>query len=233
MENSKTSFNAVCVTADVMNSRINGKDSEIESVVRYLNEKYLQNCLTPFTKRAGDELFGVVRKFSGVYLLIKDLCQLSNELDIPLYVGVGIGTVINKNIDQPHNVNGTAIWSSSDALKLLKKSDQSIRYFTNEKATFKYFINAGTSDIPYNVLNYMIALIFEKINGRTKKQTEVIAAVEKSPNLTLEEIGRRIGYKRNAGQSISNILMRADYNFVFGAERELINLLEHIQKERS
>lgn len=222
---------AVCVSADVIGSRKNGKEKELEEIVYLLNKKYGEVCITQFTKRLGDEIFGVLANYSDAYRLLKDLFYLSNEKSVPFYVGIGFGTVKDQNIVSAHHINGTAIWNAADAMKLLKVNDQSVKYFKNEQATFKYFFNASNHHIPHILVNYMTYFIVERIEKRTQKQAEVINIIEKSPSLTLEEIGQKIGYNQNAGSNISKILMRSEYHLVHGAELELISFLEQIQGE--
>lgn len=106
----------------------------------FLNEKYGQACITQFSKRIGGEIFGVLANYSRAYDVLKDLFRLSNQRNIPLYVGIGIGTVKDKNINDEHNVNGTAIWNASDAIKRLKDNEQLIKYFRNKEGTFNFFL---------------------------------------------------------------------------------------------
>ncbi|WP_373893628.1 SatD family protein [Virgibacillus natechei] len=223
---------AVCVSADVIGSRENGKEKELEGIVHLLNEKYGELCITRFTKRMGDEIFGVLANYPDAYRLLKDLIHLSNEKSVPFYVGIGIGTVKDQSNVSAHHVNGTAIWNATDAIKLLKANDLSVKYFKNEQATFKYFFNASNYHIPHMLVNYMTYFIVERMEKRTQKQAEVINIIEKFPSLTLEEVGQKVGYNQNAGSNISKILMRSEYHFVHGAELELISFLEQIQGER-
>jgi len=231
MENNPT-INAVCITADIIASRESGKDKELPQVVHFLNEKYDGKCITMFTKRMGDEIFGILADFSDAYWVLKDLFTLSIQKALPLYVGIGFGVVKKDNKHHVHDVNGTAIWNSADALKVLKENDQSVKYFQNEASTFRYFYKANNRNVPHMLINYMTALIFDKVQNRTQKQAEVIATVEKFPSLNLEAIGKKIGYEQNAGLNVSKTLRRAEYHFVRDAELELILLLEHIQKAR-
>lgn len=223
-------INCVCITADVIGSRTNRKEKELQEIVQYLQEKYDDKCVTAFTKRFGDEIFGILYHFADAYRVLKDLYILSFKHDIPLYVGVGMGSVEGDHLEDPHNVNGHAVWNSADALKLLKKDDKKVKHFKNEAATFKYFIKANDQDIPSMLLNYMISFIFEKISKRTPKQSEIIERVEANPDLNFEEIGIQLGYEKNPSINISKILRRAEYHLVYGAEEELIKFLEHLQR---
>lgn len=223
------SIKAVCITADVIGSRKNGKEVELDEAVSLLNKKYGGQSITPFTKRAGDEIFSVLANFSDTYYVLKDLLKLSNQRNIPLYVGVGLGVVNNEHVDNPHAVNGTAIWNSADALKSVKENDSTVKYFRNDGATFRYFLYADDSDVPYKLLNYMISLLFEKIGKRTEKQIQAIDMVEQFPTLTQEAIGKKLGYEKNAASSVGKILYRAEYHFVHETEVEITKLLDQLQ----
>ena len=222
-------INAVCITADVIGSRKNGKEAGLDDMVSWLNEKYGRQSIIPFTKRNGDEIFGILADFSDAYYGLKDLLMLSNQKNIPLYVGVGLGAVNKQHVDNPHTVNGTAIWNAADALKLVKENASTVKYFRNDGATFRYFLCAGNNDVPYKLLNYMVTFLFEKIGKRTEKQTKAVDVAEQFPVLTHEEIGKKLGYEKNAASSVGKVLLRAEYNFVHETELEIIKLLDQLQ----
>ncbi|WP_430790670.1 hypothetical protein VBD025_07080 [Virgibacillus flavescens] len=218
-------IHAVCFTADVIDSRKNGKEAVLDEIAVLLNEKHSKTCLTPFTKRAGDEIFGVASTFADAYIILKDLFQMSEKKGVPLYVGVGLGTVKEENVKDPNTVNGSAVWNAADALKLIKENSSKVKNFRNDASTFRYFVYADEGDIPHMLVNYMTSLVFEKIEKRTAKQAEVIEIMESFPSLSLEAVGNKVGYQRNASTNISKLLHRAEYHVVHGAEVELINFL--------
>ncbi|MEI2666119.1 hypothetical protein [Rossellomorea sp. LJF3] len=226
---SNHTVNCICITADVIDSRINRKESDLQEIVNILKVKYDKSSVTKFSKRFGDEIFGILTEFGDAYWALKDLYRLSSKKEIPLYVGVGIGSIGNENSESPHDVNGNAVWNSSDALKLLKKDDKNIKHFRNDKSSFKYFIKADDEYKNYMILNYMINFIFEKISKRTPKQTEIIEKIEENPELNLEEVGIQLGYDKNPSTNVSKMLMRAEYHLVNGAELELVSFLKNLQ----
>lgn len=219
------SIHAVCFTADVIDSRKNGKEAELDEIALFLNDRHSKTCLTPFTKRAGDEIFGVVSSFADAYVVLKDFFRLSEKKKVPLYVGVGIGTVKRLNVKDPNTVNGSAVWNAADALKLIKDNSSKVKNFKNGASTFRYFVYEEEGDIPYMLVNYMTSFLFEKMEKRTAKQAEVIEIMESFPKLSLEAVGNKVGYQKNASTNISKLLHRAEYHVVHGAEVELINFL--------
>lgn len=228
MENN-TQIQAVCIIADVMESRKNKKEKELQKFVQLMNDKYEEVCITPFTKRMGDEVFGVLANYSDAYYVLKDLLYLSQKKNLPLYVGIGIGSVFDWRTDHVHDINGTAIWYAADAIERLKNNDPAVKYFKNKQSTFKYLFFSKERNIPDMLINYMTALLFEKIENRTDKQAEIISVYEAYPAETLEEIGKKLGYELNPGLNVSKTLTRSNYHFIQSAEQELIRLLTQIQ----
>lgn len=220
---------AICIIADVIESRKNKKEKELENVVQLLNNKYKENSMIPFSKRMGDEIFGVLANYSDAYNVLNDLFHLSQQRTIPLYTGIGIGYVFAGEEHDMHQINGTAIWNAADAINFLKNNDPIVKYFKNKQETFKYFFFANDQNVPDMLINYMTALLFEKIENRTDKQEEVIQVYEAHPEETHEEIGRRLNYELNPGLNVSKTLARSHYHFVQSAEKELIQLLTKIQ----
>gem|GEM_PF-5075200 len=60
MENSQKIPYALCIKADVIDSRRNHKERILPEIARELNESYAGTLFTPFSVRAGDELFSVL-----------------------------------------------------------------------------------------------------------------------------------------------------------------------------
>lgn len=218
----------MCIISDVMSSREVDKKNELRSIVDAINVKYKKVCLTPFVVRNGDEIFGILSDISSGYKVIKDLLMLSEELKVPLYVGAGIGFVNNEDLDNPHEVNGSAIWSAADALKLLKNEDRKIKIFTDIHKTFKLYIDSKTN-IPFINLNFQIYFIFERILKRTNQQKDIVKRVEEADGKSYEEIGIDFGYQKNPQNNVTKILYRADYPLISGAEESLSSLLQYVQ----
>lgn len=220
---------AVCIIADVIDSRKNEKEKELQKVVQLMNNKYEKDCIAPFTKRMGDEIFGVLANYSDAYYVLKDLFDLSRQKNLPLYIGIGIGSVFDEQANNANHVNGTAIWNAADTIDRLKNNDPAVKYFKNKPSTFKYFFYANDENIPDMLINYITSFLFEKIEKRTDKQEKIIRVYEAYPAETLEEIGKKLGYTHNPGLNVSKTLTRSNYHFIESAEQELIKLLTQIQ----
>jgi hypothetical protein len=224
---------ALCIIADVIASRRTDKKPELRSIVEIMNNRFRDSIITDFTLRNGDEVFGLLNKFSNGYHVLKGMLALSEELSVPLYVGIGIGFISNEDLDNPNEVNGTAIWNAADALISLKSKKSSGFKPTSHHSSFKWLIQAS-KDIPYDVLNYQIYFLFERLLKRTDKQKEIVKAVETSENGTLyDEIGEKLGYDRNSSSNVSKLLARADHHLVTGAEQSLCALLDYYQDQLS
>ncbi|WP_052476230.1 SatD family protein [Cohnella kolymensis] len=227
-----TEVPAFCLIADVMSSRKDGKKNELRYITKELNDKHHTALLTPFSVRSGDELFGIIRDFSKAYYVLKDLLLLSNESDVPLYVGVGIGSVTNEDLNNPHEVNGDAIWSAADALNALKKGKSGVTKSAFVRNKFHVYVKSQSSPMPYEFFNDEIFFLFERLLKRTKKQQEIVRAIETlDDKIQYEELGERFGYDDNVSSNISKILTRADYFLVSGAEQNLCKLLQYFQKQ--
>src|SRR5699024_7865958 len=163
---------AVCIIADVIDSRRNNKEAELQKVIKLMNEKYAKDCVIPFNKRMGDEIFGILTNYSVAYDVLKKLFYLSEQESLPLYVGIGIGTVFSWETNDVNQINGTAIWNAADAVDMLKNSHPTVKYFKNKRSTFKYFFYANDKNIPDALINYMTVFLFEKLENRTDNQNK-------------------------------------------------------------
>lgn len=216
---------SVCITADVMNSRKNGKESKLEDIVTHLNNKFKNNLITKFSVRAGDEIFGILEDFKVGYQAFKELYNLSKTHKVPLYVGVGFGDIKNEDITKENKVNGVAIWNSADALSTLKNNKYHMRAIQSLDENFKFLFIVGENYSKSMIVNYLLYFILEKIKKRTPKQTEAIEIIEENPDLNLEVIGKMLDYELNATSNMSKLLKRGEYLIVKEAEQELIQLI--------
>lgn len=219
----------VSITADVMNSRQNGKEKQLEKITTHLNGKFEDHLVTTFSIRSGDELFGILKDFKAGYQAFKELYTLSKVYNLPLYVGVGLGEIKNENLDNPNTVNGLAIWNSADALSLLKQNHSKTRAIQSLDKSFKFMFVIGENNPNTMIVNYLVYFILEKIKKRTEKQAKAIAIMEENPDWNYEEVGARLGYEtENAISNVSKLLNRAEHNIVKEAEQELIHLMNLI-----
>lgn len=225
-----------CVTADIINSRDNNKSIYLEGIVKELNRLFSDQLVTKFCIRAGDEMFGILQGYKLGFNAVKELYAISSSKEIPLYVGIGLGSIESKNINDPNRVNGSAIWNSADALALLKEDSQQTKHFQNQNDRFKYFIKTSDNGQPYMIINYLFYFTLEKIMKRTAKQSKVIEMIKQNPDINYGKLGQLMGYKKNESNSISKLLIRAEYSLVTGAEEsaaELLAFYEYLEKDDS
>jgi hypothetical protein len=221
----------ICIIADVIASRKIDKKDELKKIADILNNKFYEKRLTDFTVRSGDEIFGIIRKYSDSYRVLKEMLRLSDELNVPLCVGLGMGFITNRDLNNPHEVNGPAIWDAADALSMLKKEKSGIYKRTHLRKTFKFYFYSS-SDLPYQALNYQVYFLFERLLKRTDKQKEVVEAVENMAEFNkYDEIGEHLGYDKFPGTTISKSLARADFHLVSDAEKSLYQLLDYFQQQ--
>lgn len=230
----KDKLPSLCIIADVMGSRSDDKKQELRQIVDMINDHYGTKCLTRFVIRNGDELFGILRYLSDGYGVIKLLFEQSELIKIPLYVGIGIGYVNQEDLHNPHEVNGTAVWSAADALHAVKSNRTGAGRQITVRRTFKFDIQSTEElEIPTESLNYMLFFLFERMQKRTEKQREIIRTLEATPEemVHYDWIGEQVGYDSNKSVNVSKMLQRADYHLIAGAEQSLITLLEYIQNQ--
>ncbi|WP_067841733.1 hypothetical protein [Amphibacillus sediminis] len=219
--------NCVCLTADVINSRAKDKLTELAQIVAALNRTNRQAIVTPFTVRAGDELFGIVKSFTVGYRAFKELHRLASQLDIALYVGIGFGSIYNNQLENPNQVNGQAIWNAADALELVKGRKTKHRLDVSDH--FRYHLIIGNNDPVYQAMHDLLYFIMEKIVKRTDKQHQAVYLLEQHPDHLHKELGEQLGYQgKHAEANFSKLLNRADYTLVKEAEQHMIETITHL-----
>lgn len=221
---------AVCLIADVIDSRINKKERELKNVIQKMNEIFKDQLILPFYVRAGDEIFGIVHNYSIGYDVFKKLYTLSKRFEIPFYVGIGFGEIFYESSKDREEINGPAIWRAADALQMVKTGGE-IPYIQKRRSfqmiqrlddQFKFFFLLENNYEDSFMMNYYVYFILERVQKRTPRQRNAIHLVETYPSLTYEEIGKKLGYDgKNTRIYVSNLLSRGEYQLIKEAEREL------------
>ncbi len=70
---------ALCIIADVIASRHTDKKNELRKMTEVINNQFPDSILTEFTVRNGDEVFGILSKYSEGYRVLKNMLILSEE----------------------------------------------------------------------------------------------------------------------------------------------------------
>jgi hypothetical protein len=221
-----------CIIGDVISSKkIGSKAEELDEISEKINKELNNHILTPFTQRIGDEIFGIVNTYSKAYYVLKQLYLLSKEYSVPLYVGVGFGAVEDKDVTNPHKVNGSAVWSASESLSSIKKDNSENKAFKNLSKDFKFFFKASNLEFPYLNINYQTYFIFEKIMKRTDLQQRACIKKEQDPKITLETLGTALGYEgENKAKYAWRLLNRAEFDLVYETEKSFSEFLDYLQK---
>lgn len=221
----------ICLMGDVIASRKEEKHKQLKKMVSILNKQLEEALLTDFTIRSGDEIFGNISNFPDGYRALKEMLRLSNELDVPLCIGVGMGFILNNDLMNPHEVNGQAIWDAADALHILKNEKPHSSKGMQATKTFKFYFHSSVG-IPYEVVNYHVYFLFERIVKRTDKQKEAVETVDKwAASHSYEEMGTILGYDKYPATNLSKMLARAEFHLVAEAEKGLCDLLKYFQQQ--
>ncbi|WP_261134041.1 SatD family protein [Bacillus sp. Marseille-Q3570] len=223
-------MSCVCIACDVKHSRQLDKEQLQKALLKcaeHLNEEWNQELLVPFDVRNGDELLGVLNRYSAGYLAIEEINTRLGADGIYVYIGIGLGELETTD-STIHTMNGSAVLNALDARdQFLKDNHPEAKYwqFNEENSSFFFY----SEDYPYQSLNALIFAIHEKIINRSDKQKEVIKLVEKDKNATYEDIGRHLGYK-SPKSTVSYLLSRSDYHTVIRMKSSLIELLDFLQE---
>lgn len=219
-----------CLAADTVQSRRMRLD-EVENVlIKYrdnLNLRFKHSLAVNFDVRKGDELIGVFSRFSEGYRAARHLIDMMKEDNVlRLHIGLGFGTIDTNSKNDLHRANGSVFINAVEARDtFIKKGRPEARLWDdgNGHAFFVY-----TDEFSYQAINSMVYTIRQYETGRTDKQRRIIEMAKKYPDYSLEEIGKKFGYK-SPKSTISKQLARAHYKVVNEMEKSLTELLDNIQ----
>lgn len=232
MENPQTNPHAFCIKADVIGSRASHQAQLLPEIARELNARFASDLLTPFTVRAGDELFGVLMNPEAGFQAYKALYALSTARGLPFYVGMGAGSVDLNESANAELVNGAAIWLAAEALEKLKGKAESELMSRQKRARFRYAIAVSENPAENQVLQHFLFYMMSHVLRRTRLQQQAAALKEAHPdwdNLrlyrALEGKEQEVIEAENAIANFSKLLRRGDYQLVRDAEEAFLFLL--------
>ncbi len=232
MENPKTNPRAFCVKADVIGSRGSHQAQLLPEIARELNARFAGALLTPFTVRAGDELFGILTNPEAGFQAYKALYALSTARGLPFYVGMGAGSVDLTSSADAELVNGEAIWLAAEALEQLKGKPDTELLARQKRARFRYAIAVSEDPAENQPLQHFLFYMMSRVLRRTGLQQQAAALKEAHPdwdNLrlyrALEGKEQEVIEAENAIANFSKLLRRGDYQLVRDAEEAFLYLL--------
>lgn len=227
-----------CIKSDVISSRLTNKVDLLPGMAEKLNDRYQQELITPFTIRAGDELFAVINTIQNGYQVFKTLFSMAGKDNIPLYVGLGIGSIESQHLKDSERINGTAIWRASSALDELKKKPDFEVLKHVSKSRFRYNLHVGQDESVNRAVETYLYFIISRISKRTSRQKQAVEAREDHPDWSNDRLFRYINRTEDnsinteyAIANFSKLLMRSDYQLVREAETAFIHLLSTINEK--
>lgn len=204
----------------------------LPEIARELNARFAEALLTPFTVRAGDELFGILTSPEAGFQAYKALYALSTARGLPFYVGMGVGSVDLSESANAELVNGAAIWLAAEALEKLKGKAESELMSLQKRARFRYAIAVSAEPAENQALQHFLYYIMSRVMRRTALQRQAALLKEAHPdwdNLrlyrALEGKGQEAIPTENAIANFSKLLRRGDYQLVRDAEEAFLYLL--------
>ncbi|SEQ75590.1 hypothetical protein [Piscibacillus halophilus] len=221
-----------CIAVDVVKSqdqKLDQVEAYLTDLKEYLNRKFSERLTIYFDIRKGDELIGVLSRFSDAYRILRAIEKFTeNKPNFTFYIGCGFGTIDTKNKESIHIANGSAIINALYARdELIKQGDREAKIWEFPKQHKIYFY---TKDFPYSSINALYYMISQLINKRSEKQKAIVQAVRENPDMTYEEIGNKFGYK-SPKTSVSNHLYAANFELVAESEKSLLQLLDFHQNQ--
>ncbi|HPS32644.1 MAG TPA: hypothetical protein PKW57_04010 [Anaerolineaceae bacterium] len=232
MNPSQTNPHAFCIKADIIGSRGSRQAQLLPDVARELNARFASGLLTPFTVRAGDELFGVLINLETGFQAYKALYSLSTARGLPFYVGMGAGSVDLTSSADAELVNGEAIWLAAEALEQLKGKPDTELLARQKRARFRYAIAVSEDPAENQPLQHFLFYIMSRVSRRTALQQQAAMLKEAHPdwdNLrlyrALEGKEQEVIEAENAIANFSKLLRRGDYQLVRDAEEAFLFLI--------
>ncbi len=220
----------ICIACDVKHSRQLDKKQLQTALLKCtdsMNEEWKEELIVPFDVRNGDELIGVLNRYSSGYIAAEKVSSTMAAYGIPLYIGLGLGELETAD-STIHTMNGSAVLNAIDARdQFLKKNHPEAKYWHLNEDNSSFFFYA--ENLPYQSLNALTFSINEKIINQSDKQKDVIKMVEKEKEATYEEIGTRLGYK-SPKSTVSYLLSRSNYYTVVEMRSSLLQLLDYMEQ---
>jgi hypothetical protein len=219
----------VCIAADVVQSRNQHElPKYLTECVHVLNETFENVLHISFQIRNGDEIIGVLTRFSSGYEAAIQMKECLQKVGIDLYIGVGYGPLDDPYEQDVHRLHGPAVWNAFFARdQMLKQNRAESRLWSLEKDK-AHRLFAYSESFSYQAVNALIFNIVLRKEKRSAKQNDTIEMVERYPHLTYEEIGKKLGYS-SPRSNVSQLLARANYQLVREMEHSLSALLQDIQ----
>ena len=196
----------VVVTGDLKSSR-KLKDraevqEELKNALRIVNSRFEEEIPAKFMVVGGDSFQGMLSSpkylFDIYYVFFENIRH-------QFYLGIGVGGISTSLSENVGEIDGEAFHKASDALERAKKENMWIVF----KSEWEI------EGVVTCLLNFMVDVMW----SWTKRQREIVTYYRKvkneKSNVTLEEVARGIGIKK---QTLSKILKRSKYKLLKEAE---------------
>lgn len=224
------------IRADIKKSRTNLKYNKLEKLITKINEvqnsEHRLESIIDLQVRNGDEIFGVYKNPELFMDILKKLIVESKNLNIPLYVGIGVGN-IDENIKDSNLINGSSIWYATEALKNAEIHNKRYDIMINKDLSFS--IKMENESIG-NIIKTLLFTFFTILTKRTVEQIKSVDLYEKYPKTSKAKLYGMLTNKKiiNATEKqisssvrlFDKFLYRAQYNFVNDIIENIIFLIK-------
>ncbi|WP_027964023.1 SatD family protein [Halalkalibacillus halophilus] len=220
-----------CIAMDVIKSRtldVKEVEATLLTYSEKLNYQFKDSLLIPFEVRKGDELIGVIKEFNQSMPIIKAIEKMvENDNILSFYIGCGFGRIETSNKSNMDVANGSAIANALKARDHFAKGNKVEARVWRMSSNHTFFYS---DEVPYQSLNSQYFIMRSYTDKRSKKQKQIIQAIEENPTKTYEEIGEKFGYK-SPKTSVSNHLKASHYEITNQIEQSLLELLKYYQEQ--
>ena len=179
----------ISIRLDLKNSRKNSRYEDMNRFFYLIHKSIPQNTLVePVIQlqiRNGDELFGVYNNAKEATTAISAILNVSKKMNIPIYLGIGMGHLDQTDNRNAHEINGESIWMATTALNDAKEFATSSQLVT---CVFK-----SSKDALYDsVINLLFEYLIEIVEKRTEQQQEAVMLFNAYPDKSYSELYEKL-----------------------------------------
>lgn len=180
----------ISIRLDLKNSRKNSRYEDMNRFFSLIHESIPKKSLAaePVIQlqiRNGDELFGVYNNAKEATNVISAILNVSKKMNIPIYLGIGMGHLNQTHNRNAHEINGESIWMATTALNDAKKFATSSQLVT---CVFK----SNKDNFYDSVINLLFEYLIEIVEKRTEQQQEAVMLYNACPDASYSELYEKL-----------------------------------------
>lgn len=180
----------ISIRLDLKHSREDSRYEDMNSFFSLIHKSISQNTLAtnPIIQlqvRNGDELFGVYDNAKEATIVISAILNASKKMNIPIYLGIGMGYLNQTHNRNAHEINGESIWMATTALNDAKEFATSSQLIT---CVFK----SNKDNLYDSVINLLFEYLIEILEKRNEQQQEAVMLLDAYPDTSYSELYEKL-----------------------------------------